>query len=202
MKIKFIKYYKDYMTSLFLALAADTRLDSFLGLKAIINNNNANTLDILYLSHSGKKYVSPFLNILLLDDVSPTTQSRMQSIVDAIIIKYGDFWNKSILALTKDYNPIENYDMTEHEAINTNIHNESKLNKYGFNTEDNPVGDTDTASDTTGAAENNFKDLTRHGNIGVTTSQQLITSELELRKNFILDFIFNDIDKLLCLKIY
>ena len=203
MRIRYIKYYKDNMTSLFTALANDSRVATLLGLKIVLNTTDADTLDILYLSHSGEKYISPFLKMLLLTDVAPDTTARMKAIVDAIVIKYGDFWNKTILALTKDYNPIENYDLKEHEEINSNIHNESKLNKFGFNTDDDtPVGDTVTSSDTTGSKDNNYKDLHKYGNVGVTSSQDLIRQEIELRKNFILDFIFNDIDKLLCLKVY
>lgn len=44
--------------------------------------------------------------------------------------------------------------------------------------------------------------LTRSGNIGVTTNQQMITSELELRKNDFIDILFADVDSFLCSKIY
>lgn len=44
--------------------------------------------------------------------------------------------------------------------------------------------------------------LTRSGNIGVTTSQQMLESELKLREYDVLTTIYNDIDSMLCLKIY
>lgn len=45
--------------------------------------------------------------------------------------------------------------------------------------------------------------LTRKGNIGVTTSQQLLDSEYEFRKrNFFRDIVFKDIDELLVLQYY
>lgn len=44
--------------------------------------------------------------------------------------------------------------------------------------------------------------LTRHGNIGVTTNQQMITQELELRKNDFIEIMFADVDSTLCSKIY
>lgn len=43
--------------------------------------------------------------------------------------------------------------------------------------------------------------IDRHGNIGVTSSQQMITQELELRKYDFFDEMFNDIDKYLCLHV-
>ena len=42
----------------------------------------------------------------------------------------------------------------------------------------------------------------RHGNIGVTTNQQMISEELELRKRFFYETVFTDLDKYLCLTIY
>ena len=54
------------------------------------------------------------------------------------------------------------------------------------------ISNTETGTDT----------LTRKGNIGVTTSQQLIESELELRKHDFYKIVYNDIDSILCMKIY
>lgn len=75
----------------------------------------------------------------------------------------------------------------------------------------NNIADTDTRRET----YNNIKDertlntkdrtehdLTRKGNIGVTTSQQMIESEYELRKWLFFEEVMLDIDKLLTLSIY
>lgn len=48
---------------------------------------------------------------------------------------------------------------------------------------------------TTGAADDNFRILTRSGNIGVTTSQQMLESEIELRRKLYFDMVFEDVDK-------
>ena len=203
MRIKLINYNKDFMTSLFTALANSTYINPYTKLKVILNTTDADTLDLMYLTHSGMKYVSPFLKMLMLPDVAPDKAARMKSITEAILIKFGENWERIINAFNSNYNPIENYNMDEHEEVNSNIHNESKSKRYGFNTAaDTPVGDNDIESDTSGSKDDNYRDLNRSGNIGVTTSQQMIESELDLRKNYILDIIFNDIDKLLCLKIY
>ena len=42
----------------------------------------------------------------------------------------------------------------------------------------------------------------RRGNIGVTTSQQMLESEIELRKFSFLEMVYNDIDKVLTLQTY
>lgn len=63
---------------------------------------------------------------------------------------------------------------------------------------------TDTGDLTVKGAdtEDTIRTLTREGNIGVTTSQQMIESELELRKKNLYDIIFKDMDKVLTLRIY
>lgn len=67
----------------------------------------------------------------------------------------------------------------------------------------NHIKDEDTRKDT----YNNIKDtgshnLTRSGNIGVTTTQQMAESEIEYRRHLYFDMVFTDIDKLLTLSIY
>lgn len=59
---------------------------------------------------------------------------------------------------------------------------------------------SDTSSGTNSSTNNGTEDrtLTRSGNIGVTTSQQMITSELDLRKVKYLDIVMRDIDDMLC----
>ena len=44
--------------------------------------------------------------------------------------------------------------------------------------------------------------LTRHGNIGVTTNQQMITQELELRKNLFKEIVYRDVDAMLTSSVY
>lgn len=42
----------------------------------------------------------------------------------------------------------------------------------------------------------------RHGNIGVTTNQQMIEAEIELRKKYFIDMMYRDCDRFLTLKVY
>lgn len=67
----------------------------------------------------------------------------------------------------------------------------------------NNIADTDSRKET----YNNIKDtgshnLTRSGNIGVTTTQQMAESEIEYRRHLYFEMVFGDIDKLLTLPIY
>ena len=127
------------------------------------------------------------------------------------------------------YNPLENYSMEEvrtpdltdeeTENVKTDMTTEREThatNSYkGFNAND-PVlvnktdGDEDVT--TSGAKLDNEKsntithtgteELTRSGNIGVTTSQQMLESEFKVRQYDFYKQVFNDIDTILCLSVY
>lgn len=67
----------------------------------------------------------------------------------------------------------------------------------------NHIADTDTRKDT----YNNIKDDTRHnltraGNIGVMTTQQMFEQEIEIRRNLFFETVFSDIDYVLTIPIY
>ena len=159
--------------------------------------SNYESLDrIYYLEHSGNKYISPYYDYML------KANKPISEIAKDILIMNKDNWLKIQESLLADYNPIDNYSMEEHESMNSKIKSTSNSKKYGFNTGDEPVGDYDVDNETSGNKEDNYRDLTRSGNIGVTTPQKLISSELELRRNKLFNIIMNDIDKMLCLLCY
>ena len=99
--------------------------------------------------------------------------------------------------------------MVEHEEVNTNMNttNSSNQNTFGLGTtseDGSPSQKLDGSVDTTGKAKDNYRDLTRSGNIGVTTSQQMIQSEIDLRalRNNFNNIIFDDIDSVLTTCLY
>ena len=120
--------------------------------------------------------------------------------------KYLQNWNKLYASLYADYNPINNYDMVENENTKADMKTEtSDTQKYaGFNSGTSlPVAsESEGSSETSGIKADNERTLTRSGNIGVTTSQQMIESEIKLREKTLLDIIFNDIDKILFMNYY
>lgn len=161
--------------------------------------------------------------------------------------KYQDMYK----AVSLEYNPIHNYDMTESgtdSTVGKNIVNASGTDKTDNNTSTQVTSNvTDNGTTTEGVTAYDraeFKDsskttnvntaeggsltknsgnvtvsstsdtttdnnvtlthsLTRTGNIGVTTSQQMLISELDLipRKQLLYEF-FNDYKNMLCLSIY
>ena len=67
-------------------------------------------------------------------------------------------------------------------------------------TNDGTVSNTETETDTN--KHTGTRTLTRSGNIGVTTSQQMLQSEIELRKWNLYNRMFEDVDSVLVQELY
>ena len=105
-------------------------------------------------------------------------------------------WNKIRTALYAQYSPIENYNMEEDENVGSKISQAvtQGVSTYGYNSTDPvPTGEGESRTTTTGNYNDNKRKLTRHGNIGVTTNQSMITAELTLRKKKLIDIIINEV---------
>lgn len=72
-----------------------------------------------------------------------------------------------------------------------NFNNNSKNNSSGVTTEKSSSSDSSNNTMSGTSSQSNNRTLKRSGNIGVTTSQQMIQSELELRKNDLINDFFN-----------
>ena len=91
-----------------------------------------------------------------------------------------------------------NYIEKTHDADNTETVTGSKNDNYKDSTSSGTESKTESSTDT----ETGTETLTRHGNIGVTTSQQMLESEIKLRQYNFIEEMYKDIDSILCLKIY
>lgn len=157
-------------------------------------------LDIMYyVSFSGNKYISRFYNEML------EHNKTISDIANIVYRKFGDKWKRIYDAMMMEYNPINNYDMSEEEKVNSKIVSSygTDAKTYGFNSpEAKPTDKTESSSTTEGSADDNVRQLTRSGNIGVTTSAQLLEGELKVRQNIFIEQVMKDIDSMLCLKLY
>ena len=72
-----------------------------------------------------------------------------------------------------------------------NFNNNSKNNTSGVTSESSSSSDTSSNTMSGTSSQTNARTLKRSGNIGVTTSQQMIQSEIELRKNDLINDFFN-----------
>lgn len=109
------------------------------------------------------------------------------------------------------YEPIENYNMIEHDDEDHEDHDKGRTSadtsdkKNAYNTPD-PVPLGSSHGETTGNNDNegeSHRTLTRSGNIGVTTSQQMIQSELDLWARYdLINFMYNKLDKITIMEVF
>lgn len=122
-------------------------------------------------------------------------------------------WDRLYNTLTLEYNPIENYDRqetgTNTVAAEGETSGDSTTNTYvsGFNSgnttantpHDKTTGDTNGAyNDSTSTEYTNRV----HGNIGVTTSQQMIQQERDIAGFNLIEYIANSFKEHFCLQVY
>ena len=180
-------------------------------------------IDFIY-RWSGYKSISPLVKHLLGNDA--TMGSAGYNTLAGIIWAYfGDAWTRKYEALTAEYNPLNNYDMTETEnshivddattgvtgsAANNSTTVNSSHNVYGYNSSTATPSESNSATtsqntDMTTDYDNDrtiSRGLKRSGNIGVTTSQQMLQSELELRAYRFFEEVYKDVDRIVALPIY
>lgn len=175
--------------------------------------DNATYLDQGYLyRHAPSKEISREVEIALENgggnndptgpypDLWTLTQTSVSALMYGFYIEYGDNIAKIIAAMETNYKPLENYsmeeettpDLTDTNTAKSNVRTTGSNKVYGFNSATAvPVTDTQTDTATQGADTSNQSVLKRtgkntvkrSGNIGVTTSQQMLISELDLRES-------------------
>ena len=85
------------------------------------------------------------------------------------------------------------------KGTRTNEHSEN-INMSKVTAQKNDVKDVKDGTHTENGSQD--RTLTRHGNIGVTTSQQMLNSEIELWQWDFFNGVFKDIDKILTIQTY
>lgn len=93
-------------------------------------------------------------------------------------------------------NNIHNDDL---KGTRTNEHSEN-INTSKVTAQKNDIKDVKDGTHTENGSQD--RTLSRHGNIGVTTSQQMINSEIELWQWDFFSGVFKDIDKILTIQTY
>lgn len=131
-------------------------------------------------------------------------------------------WKRIETALNADYSPIENYnrsethrdvykrELTENGESTSSANSVDNVKKAAFNSD--TLVDTDSTSGNTSNADNHRTDygggdnreitINAHGNIGVTTNQSMIRSEIGLRNKNLYDIIIDEFIYKFCLGVY
>lgn len=157
-----------------------------------------------YISRLNNTYMSPIAEYIINNAIDDT--SAINSIVALFENKFYDKYKQMFKIFKTDYNPIENYDMTEHEEYtkeNGSMYSNANHNSINaFNSTTASQTDEQSNSGRTDGGETLDRDLTRHGNIGVTTTQQMIESTIDVYEKFnIISSIYTDFYNLLSLDI-
>lgn len=218
------------------------------------------------LNHSATKYVSRMVDILL--GTNEQLTSNALGVLALTIFKiYSRKWDKLYNTFNLEYNPINNYDMTEtmtddttertfghvntrvndlshtkdgdetvtHNTTDTrtdDLENEMITSVQGFNSNDyvpsdkengsnsgtqtlaktgtdtteHDITETDTGTqtDTESGKNTDVRNyvLTRSGNIGVTSSQQMIEQERKLWEFNFVHMVYHDIDTIMTTPYY
>lgn len=140
-------------------------------------------------------------------------------------------YDKLVDTLSLEYNPIENYSMTEkgtdtrtpnitqtNKGVNTNtvgVDTSITTGKTTFDKSDSFINDTKTTNTgtntdtqdinttvTTAGNEKTVHEFTRSGNIGVTTAQQMIESERQLAMFSVIDLFVKAIADIILIGVY
>ena len=135
-------------------------------------------------------------------------------IPEMIYNRFAKKWKTIYDAFNTAYKPLENYSMeeirtpditrTEDSTITTDTDSETSIdgfNSVGSNPSNDTIGNSKDIVDRD-YTETGTETTTRSGNIGVTTSQQMLESEIKIRQYDFYKQIYKDIDSVLCLGIY
>lgn len=169
------------------------------------------------------------------DSENATDNTNMVKKASDYIALYGKShkyeYDKLVDTLSLEYNPIENYSMTEkgtdtrtpsitqtNKGVNTNtvgLDTSITTGKTTFDKSDSFINDTKTTNtgtntdkqdiNTTVTTEGNEKtvhEFTRSGNIGVTTAQQMIESERQLAMFSVVDLFIKAIADIILIGVY
>lgn len=130
------------------------------------------------------------LNYYLTQDMAYPDESLMVLKLQNKANLISEYWNKLYTLRSIEYQPIENYDRYEDitetgkskgqsssngNSLYSEFPMESPLKKSVNNTDSNSSANSEANTDTQRKAH-------IHGNIGVTTSQQMLESEINLQK--------------------
>lgn len=197
MMIRKMNQINDYLVSqygIFQAIysKSDTRINW-------MTEDDSKTLDLeYYLGVSGNKYITPLVEKLY--DFDDTTY--LSKIADIFILRFADNLKRIYDALNINYQPLNNYDMTEDENVGSEIKTDLNNNYFGFNgTSDDGEKVNKNSSTTSGDYNKNHRKLVRYGNIGVTSSQDLLNDEINTRRYNFYRYVYKCIDSIMCLDI-
>lgn len=167
-------------------------------------------------------------NNALFDKFEVPEQINKQDVVDAILLECAELpvvytnwdvlqgaigllskrrlhaWERMATALFEDYNPLHNFDRYEDSSDDENTSSSGTADSVntvnGYNGEAERDRQNTSGSSNTKRGNKHMAHL--YGNIGVTTSAQMLEGELEIRKQDLISIIVREFKENLCIMVY
>ena len=167
-------------------------------------------------------------NNALFDKFAVPTQIDKQDVVDAILLECAELplvytnwdilqgaigllskrrlhsWERMATALFEDYKPLHNFDRYEDSKDDENTASSGTANSVNSVNGYNGDAEHDKQSTNGNSETKRGNKHTAHlyGNIGVTTSAQMLEGELEIRKRDLISIIVREFKENFCIMVY
>ena len=130
--------------------------------------------------------------------------NTMQLAIKLFSKKRLDAWTRMATALFEDYNPLHNFDRFEESSDDETNNSSGDANSVntvnGYNGDDEH--DKQTTHGTDSSKRGNKHKAHLYGNIGVTTSAQMLEGELAIRKSDLINIIVREFKENFCIMVY
>ena len=162
-------------------------------------NTEPKELDMMLTVNCGERYAAPLL-----------VHHDMSDVVGYIVRKFGDGWLRIKDALLADYDLLKPYSVETVTTGNKDASNDTTSNStdktkiVGFDSVEGVDSTIDTNDNKVNIKQNEKTDSTvkTSGNNGNLPFANLITTEIEVRKNSFVAIVINDIQSQITLDIY
>lgn len=170
--------------------------------ESLFQDTDSSLLDIDYYYHSGNKTISPLCE--------GQGKDNLNNIAKILLIRYAGKWQKLYTDLTIEYSFDKPYTLTTSRNRDNNYNSKGGSDNTDTHYLKGINSDDENESEKQSGVSNNHRDDTTKetenttvtGNLGNTPMADLLTKELEVRKNYFIDIVFSDVDSLLALQIY
>ena len=177
-------------------------------------------LDNMYVNqHSGLKDITEYIETLATEnDDNKLSTTQVTLLANMIYVKYKRAWEQYFSYLEAEYDPITNYDMVEEETPDitrtidssqtSDITTTNSRNSFNSATmvdvdKSQTEGDSESNLQNSTETETGSRILTRKGNIGVTTTGQILKIDADFWSNWnYIESMFKDVDRFLTVGLY
>lgn len=135
------------------------------------SDNISEYLDVDYLGHSGKRFISPLVTRVLTGD--ELTQTQLTLLCRILYTRYINKWEELYNSLNLNVNPTQNTDITETLTNDTTTHEHGKTTTQTNNLANSVNNTTTRTPNITNTTTPNLTDTTNTGVYGFNSSDEV-----------------------------